>query len=211
VLKDFPSIKEADLKIYLLSLTVTILIVAAFFAGRFSSSLVRNTVENVSDTRQTDSTATAMRSAIAVHTIPAYTGHTYHALDLLIKRPFPDQGGLISLDVAAQPSVGYGMILAYNTWPGRIPEEANARGVRFSQMLGDTICIFDVIQAVTEDGKVVPQSAGQIAVEIIGGSHIPDSDGIWDVEPEGIEEVTTNNGTVLHLPKVRFWRYHNIR
>jgi hypothetical protein len=26
--------------------------------------------------------------------------------------------------------------------------------------------------------------------------------------PDGVEEVTTDNGTLLQLPKVRFWRYH---
>lgn len=140
--------------------------------------------------------------------VPPASGHVYHALDLLLMRPFPDQGELIVLDVAAQPSVAYGRVVMYNTWPGRLPDEANSRGVRFSQMLRDGTCIFNVIESVPGNGVAVPQSAGSIAVEIQDGASVPDAARIWDVEPDGTEEVTMNDGTVLQLPKVRFWSYH---
>jgi hypothetical protein len=36
----------------------------------------------------------------------------------------------------------------------------------------------------------------------------PSTELVWDVVPDGVEEVTASDGTVRHLPMIRFWNYH---
>jgi hypothetical protein len=74
-------------------------------------------------------------------------------------------------------------------------------------MLGPGLCIYDVIEALPGDGVMEPTGIGQIAVELNAGVSPPGNENNWEVEPDGFEEVTTTNGTVLHLPKVHFWSY----
>lgn len=146
--------------------------------------------------------------AVEAPSAPPSSGNSYHAIDLLTTRPFPDQGELVVLDVAASPTVADGRVLHYATYPGHIPAEAYAHGVSFKQMLGANVCIYDAIEQVPGDGRTVPDSAGQIAVEIQTGMVCPSAERLWDAEPNGVEEVTLNDGTVKQLPKVRFWSYH---
>ena len=197
----------------LLASVVTAALLIMSVAGWNLFSKSSETIEPTSSepSRQPDAPAPIPAEAEPVPikpSVPPASDHSYHALDLLLTRPFPDQGELVVLDVAAQPSVAYGRVIMYNTWAGQNPDEAYARGLHFSQMLGTNICIFDVIESVPGDGVAVPKSAGSIAVEIADDGSVPNSARIWDVEPEGVEEVTMTDGTVLQLPKVRFWRYH---
>lgn len=193
----------------LLLLGISALVVAAFFLGRSTMQPVPGV--HTSELRGATETPApiAIDSASPVSTPPAMppdSGHSYHAIDLLLTRPFPDQGNLVALDVAAQPTVAYGKVVKYNTVPGKIADAAEVRGVLFSQKLGQTVCVFDVLESVF--GASVPQSAGRIAVEIEPGWRVPDSSLIWDVEPEGVEDVTRADGVIMELPKVRFVRYH---
>jgi hypothetical protein len=210
-LADESSRRKNQLKVkVLLGLMFLVFILVVFFIASIRDKKEPNHGDTASDASDA-STPTAADAAPPVpiaSTMPPASGHSYHAVDLLLTRPFPDQGSWVALDVAAQPTVAYGRVVHYDTWPGKIPDEANARGVRFSQMLGQTICIFDVIEMVSGEDVSTPRSAGRIAVEIEAGWRVPDSSLIWDVVPEGVEEVTTDNGTVLQLPKVKFWRYH---
>jgi hypothetical protein len=210
-LEDESSRKKNQLKIkaYLGAISL-VLILSVFFVASIGDKKEPNHGDVAPDALDapTPTAADAVPPAPTAPTAPPASGHSYHALDLLLTRPFPDQGSWVALDVAAQPTVAYGRVVHYATWPGKIPDEANARGVRFSQMLGQTVCIFDVIESAPGEGVAVPRSAGRIAVEIEPGYRVPNSSLIWDVVPDGVEEVTTDNGTLLQLPKVRFWRYH---
>jgi hypothetical protein len=191
--------------------SLILVIAIAFFLGIFYQSTVTTQPVPSSESSLTTGNIDAEQSqtsAGAIPTMPTASGDSYYALDLLIKRPFPDQGQLITLDVAASPSVVDGRVLSYQTYPGHIPNEAYARGINFKQMLGNDICIYDVIEQVPGDGRTIPDSAGQIAVEIGPNIVCPSSERIWDAEPKDVEEVTLNDGTIKQLPKVRFWRYH---
>jgi hypothetical protein len=57
------------------------------------------------------------------------------------------------------------------------------------------------------EGIDEPTSVGQIVVELNPGVTPPSYENNWVVEPEGFEEVTTNDGTVMHMPKIRFWHF----
>jgi hypothetical protein len=139
---------------------------------------------------------------------PPNSGHRYHALDLLRIRPFPDQGQLVLLNVIAQPSPLYGDAVSYTTLHLNIPEVANVRGVRFKRLLNNRLCIYDVIESLPNEENVdEPTTIGQIAVELNSGISPPGYENNWEVEPDGFQEVTMTDGTVLHLPKVRFWSY----
>ena len=142
--------------------------------------------------------------------IPPASGHKYHALDLLRIRPFPDQGKLVSLDVVTQPSPLYGDAVNYTTLPRNVPDIANVRGVHYKQMLGPHLCIYDVIESLpNEDNVDEPTTVGQITVELNQGVSAPGTLNDWDVEPDGVTEVTTFDGTVRYLPRVRFWQYED--
>ncbi len=138
---------------------------------------------------------------------PPISGHKYHALDLLRMRPFPDQDRLVLLNVVSQPNAVYGDVVDYITLRRGIPEEANARGVRFKGMFGPRLCIYDVIEALPGDGVMEQTAVRQIAVELSPGVSPPGNENNWNVEPDGFQEVTASDGTVLHLPKIRFWSY----
>ncbi len=142
--------------------------------------------------------------------VPPASGHKYHVLDLLRIRPFPDQGKLVSLDVVSQPSPLYGDAVNYMTLPRNVPDIANVRGVHYKQMLGPHLCIYDVIESLpNEDNVDEPTTVGQITVELNQGVSPPGTLNNWDVEPDGVTEVTTFDGTVRNLPRVRFWQYED--
>ncbi len=193
--------------------TLSVLVIAiAFLLGILYESTTTAKPTQPSEESQSAVAGESLPSQAPVtvaQTAPTASGDSYHALDLLTKRPFPDQGLLIILDVAASPSVANGMVLSYQTYPGHIPNEAYARGVSFKQMLGNEICIYDIIEQIPGDGRTVPDTAGQIAVEIGPNIGCPSSERIWEVEPKGVENVTLNDGTAKELPKVHFWRYHS--
>ncbi|HSY35807.1 MAG TPA: hypothetical protein VK814_08665 [Acidobacteriaceae bacterium] len=196
-----------------LIVAVAILLGLAFLAGRQYPSAInkQNTQESTAgtiETAQITSPPQSEASSVQKPAIPTISGHTYHPLDLLQQRPFPDQGTLVRLNVPAMAHVMDGRVLAYDTIPGHEPQQANDRGLRFSQRLGADICIYDVVQWVAGDGVEVPESAGQIAVEIKPGMLPPSTERVWDVMPDGVEEVTSSDGTLRHLPMIRFWNYH---
>lgn len=139
---------------------------------------------------------------------PPNSGNRYHALDLLRIRPFPDQGRLVLLNVVAQPSPLYGDAVNYTTLHRGIPEVANVRGVRYKGVLKPNLCIYDVIEALPNgEGADEPTSVGQIVVELNPEISPPGNENNWVVEPDGFEEVTTRDGAVMHIPKVRFWHF----
>jgi len=139
---------------------------------------------------------------------PPNSGHQFHALDLLRMRPFPDQGRLVGLNVVAQPTPLYGDAVRYITLHRDIPDVANVRGVRYKDILKPNLFIYDVNEALPNgEGIDEPTSVGQIVVELNPGVSPPGYENNWVVEPEGFEEVTTGNGRVIHMPKIRFWHF----
>lgn len=139
---------------------------------------------------------------------PPNSGHKYYALDLLRMRSFPDQGRLVFLNVVSQPSPLYGDVVSYTTLHRNIPEIANVRGVRFKRMVGPHLYLYDIVEALPNEENVdEPTAVGQIVVEVNPGVTPPGYENNWEVEPDGFQEATATDGTVLHIPKVRFWRY----
>jgi hypothetical protein len=185
------------------------LLAGVFLLGhvtRFSSPLLNQPPEPVKPVGISPSPV-VKASPRAEPSSPTPSGHTYHVLDLLQKRPFPDQGKLVLLNVVSQPTLLYENVVSYMTLHRNIPEAANVRGVRFKGMLNPRLCLYDVIEALPGDGVEEPTAVGQIVVEIGPNVTPPGNENNWEVEPEGFQEVTTTEGTVLHLPKVRFWSY----
>ncbi len=213
-------------QVFAVSSTVTFLIGIAYFVGRSTISsdstgasaaptvslappveLSSHSVQDHEPMKSANDASTEPTTPVR----PANSGHLYRALDLLLRRPFPDQGKMVTLDVVSTPHMGRdGKVIAYTNIPVPIPVEVHARGVSLSNCIEDTLCVFDVIeQGGPEDINVErPRSAGAIIVEIARDSGAPSEAKIWDVEPIGSQELTLQNGTVLRLPKVRFWGYH---
>lgn len=142
---------------------------------------------------------------------PPSSGLTLHAIELL-NRPEDHVGKMIGLDgwsMSTPPSYGY---VFYRRWPKQAAILGRLTGLQFNRMIADDICLFDVYED-NEQGDFLQrkdrQFAGQIAVKMSSPGRIPDVFQLWDVEPLGTVEGTTEAGLVIRIPTVRFWHYHD--
>lgn len=93
--------------------------------------------------------------------------------------------------------------IAFATRAGQI-------GMRFNRMLGDGVCLYDVMQMVSPELFMsYPEGVvlGQIAVQAPSAL---DPFQYWEVEAKGTLEGTTEAGLVIRIPLVRFLRYRAV-
>jgi len=146
-----------------------------------------------------------------VHPPPPSSGLTLHAIELL-RRPEDHVGKMIGLDGWSMSTPPYYGQVFYRRWPKDAAILGHYTGLRFNRMIADDRCLFDVYEF-NEQGDFLQgqdrQFAGQIAVKMSSPGRIPDVFQLWDVEPLGTVEGTTEAGLVIRIPIVRFWHYHD--
>lgn len=146
-----------------------------------------------------------------VHLPPPSSGLTLHGIELL-RRPEDHVGKMIGLDgwsMSTPPYYGY---VFYRRWPKNAAILGRLTGLQFNRMIADDTCLFDVYED-NEQGDFLQrkdrQFAGQVAVKMSSPGRIPDVFQLWDVEPLGTVEGTTDAGFVIRIPLIRFWHYHD--
>jgi hypothetical protein len=145
------------------------------------------------------------------HLPPPSSGVTLHAIELL-RHPDDHVGKMIGLDGWSMSTPPYYGFVYYRRWPKNAAILGRYTGLQFRRMIADDTCLFDVFED-NEQGDFLQgtdrQFAGQIAVKMSSPGRIPDVFQIWDVEPLGTAEGTTEAGLVIRIPMIRFWHYQD--
>lgn len=143
--------------------------------------------------------------------MPSYSGLQLHAMELW-QFPNKNTGLLLTLDGRSSATLGPQSIIHYQWYGKKFAVMSREIGLRYNRSLSEGVCLFDVIAHPWTgfDADHVPdaQVVGQIVVEMNAPGLLPDPLELWDVEPKGTIEGTTETGIVIRIPIIHFWRYH---
>ncbi len=143
--------------------------------------------------------------------MPSYSGLHMYAMELW-QSPNKNIGKLITLDGRSSATLGPQDIVHYQWYGKKFAVMSREIGLRYNRNLSEDVCLFDVVAHPWTGFDVdhVPDAEviGQIAVEMNGANLFPDPLELWDVEPKGTMEGTTEAGVVIRIPLIHFWRYH---
>lgn len=146
------------------------------------------------------------------------SGHSYRAVEVL-HNPNRDLGKMIALDAWGCPLIGgdgnlqgpydraAGVVVPHYEYLPPYMVQSGYVGMRFNRRLKDNLLLFDVMASGTSDSAESLVQLGQIAVQVSGPGVSLDQTQIWDVEPKGTLEGTTQAGLVIRIPLVHFWKY----
>jgi hypothetical protein len=191
------------------------LAVAAYgFIHVLASGLKVPTVVKKATVARADSDNPREHPEPAEDKMPEVAGLSLHAINLW-QRPRENMGKLVTLDPRSIPTLGPQNLITFERFARNFTVASGLIGLRYERNISPRICIFDVVaHPWTGFGTDhVPDAAvvGQIAVEMNSDGLIPDAFNLWDIEPKGTMDGTNQEGFVIRIPLIHFWRYHETK